>query len=87
MQRKYKNRNDKSLPVDSNTNPEEIKIVVHSESVTEPKPAPREDRAPSPFDRANFCINPDYSGLTGTKVVRTLPCRKPNKQEFVRARP
>jgi len=85
-----------NVPVESTTNPEEIKIVVkecgedsHStEGEAIVVDAVHDEPQPSvPFDPASFRIYTDNSNLLGKRIVRTLPCRKPNKQEFVRARP
>ncbi len=44
--------------------------------------------APNPFDPASLRLSQDYIGTVGVrKVLTTVPCRKPNRHEFVRVRP
>ena len=45
------------------------------------------ESAPDPFDPAALRINQDFSEIGIKKVITTVQCRKPNKQEFVRVRP
>ncbi len=44
--------------------------------------------APDPFDPASLRLGQDFTSAIGVKkVLTTVPCRKPNRQEFVRVRP
>jgi hypothetical protein len=46
------------------------------------------DKAPDPFDPAALRLSQDFASSIGVKkVLTTVPCRKPNRQEFVRVRP
>lgn len=46
------------------------------------------DPAPDPFDPASLRLSQDFASSIGVKkVLTTVPCRKPNRQEFVRVRP
>ena len=46
------------------------------------------DPAPDPFDPASLRLSQDFaSGIGVKKVLTTIPCRKPNRHEFVRVRP
>ena len=90
-----------SVPVDSTTTPREIKSVVQQcdgdshctkadgliEDVAhdETKPAPKVATAPATVDTATFRFISDPFGKKD-KQVKILPCRKPNRQEYVRAR-
>ena len=56
------------------------KNAVGDETMTETEP-------PDPFDPANLRLNPENSGVLVKKVITSIPCRKPDKQEFVRCRP
>lgn len=50
--------------------------------VTAPPPAP------DPFDPAALRLSQDFGATVGVKkVLTTVPCRKPNKAEFIRVRP
>jgi hypothetical protein len=43
---------------------------------------------PDPFDPASLRLGQDFASSIGVKkVLTTVPCRKPNRQEFVRVRP
>jgi hypothetical protein len=43
--------------------------------------------APDPFDVGKWRLNPSYGEALGvTKVLNTVPVKKPNKQDFVRVR-
>lgn len=62
----------------------------NGQKVTEPAP----DRitpsapAPDPFDPASLRLSQDFASSLGVKkVLTTVRCRKPNRQEFVRVRP
>jgi hypothetical protein len=47
-----------------------------------------EQTTPDPFDPAALRLSQDFASTVGVKKVLTkVPCRKPNKQEFVRVRP
>jgi hypothetical protein len=49
---------------------------------------PQDDRAPDPFDPAALRLSQDFASSIGVKkVLTTVPCRKPNRHEFVRVRP
>jgi hypothetical protein len=42
----------------------------------------------NPFDPARLRLSQDFASTVGVKkVLTTVPCRKPNRQEFVRVRP
>lgn len=44
--------------------------------------------APDPFDPASLRLGQDFASSIGVKKVLTVvPCRKPNRQEFLRVRP
>lgn len=44
-------------------------------------------QAADPFDPAALRLSQDFSATIGVKkVLTTIPCRKPNRQEFVRVR-
>ena len=44
--------------------------------------------APDPFDPASLRLGQDFASSIGVKrVLTTVPCRKPNRHEFVRVRP
>ena len=44
--------------------------------------------SPDPFDPAGLRLGQDFAATVGVrKVLTTVPCRKPNRQEFVRVRP
>jgi hypothetical protein len=46
------------------------------------------DAAPDPFDPARLRLGQDFSAAVGVrKVLTTVPCRKPWRQEFIRVRP
>ena len=48
---------------------------------------PPQPPAPDPFDPASLRLGQDFSSAVGVKkVLTTVPCRKPNKHEFVRVR-
>ena len=52
------------------------------------KKVPTEQTAPDPFDPATLRLSQDFASTVGVKKVWTkVPCRKPNRQEFVRVRP
>ncbi len=43
---------------------------------------------PNPFDPARLRLSQDFASYVGVKkVLTTIPCRKPNRHEFVRVRP
>jgi len=49
---------------------------------------PVSDPAPDPFDPAALRLSQDFASSIGVKkVLTTVPCRKPNRHEFVRVRP
>ena len=44
--------------------------------------------SPDPFDPASLRLGQDFASTIGVrKVLTTVPCRKPNRHEFVRVRP
>ena len=44
--------------------------------------------APDPFDPESLRLGQDFASTIGVKkVLTTVPCRKPNRHEFVRVRP
>ena len=46
------------------------------------------DTAPDPFDPAELRLSQDFaSSLSVKKMLTTVPCRKPNRHEFVRVHP
>ena len=43
------------------------------------------DSAPDPFDPESLRLTQDFAGAVAVKkVLTTVPCRKPNRHEFVR---
>ena len=45
------------------------------------------DKAPDPFDPAALRLGQDFASAVGVKKgLTTVPCRKPNRHEFVRVR-
>jgi hypothetical protein len=49
----------------------------------QPKPEP----PPNPFDPARLRLSQDFAAHVGVKkLLTTVPCRKPNRHEFVRVR-
>ncbi len=58
--------------------------MSNSESNKKPQ---EKQTAPDPFDPATLRLSQDFSAKVGVKKVLTnVPCRKPNRQEFVRVR-
>ncbi len=58
-------------------------IVSNSDANDQPN-----NPAPDPFDLESLKLSQDFSAAIGVKkVITTVPCRKPNRQEFVRVRP
>lgn len=48
---------------------------------------PQSDSPPDPFDPASLRLGQDFSAAVGVKkVLTTVPCRKPNRHEFIRVR-
>ena len=46
------------------------------------------NEAPDPFDPESLRLSQDFASTIGVKkVLTTVPCRKPNRHEFVRVRP
>jgi hypothetical protein len=46
------------------------------------------DAAPNPFDPARLRLSQDFASAIGVKkVLTTVPCRKPNRHEYLRVRP
>ena len=44
--------------------------------------------APNPFDPTALRLSQDFASSIGVKkVLTTVPCRKPNRHEFIRVRP
>jgi hypothetical protein len=53
-----------------------------------PRGAVPPNPAPDPFDPAALRLSQDFASSIGVKkVLTTVPCRKPNRHEFVRVRP
>ena len=49
---------------------------------------PESAEPPNPFDPASLRLNQDFaSAVNVKKILTTVPCRKPNRHEFVRVRP
>lgn len=49
---------------------------------------PQFEQTPNPFDPARLRLNQNFAAQVGVnKVLTIVPCRKPNRQEFVRVRP
>ena len=45
------------------------------------------DKAIDPFDPASLRLGQDFAaGIGVKKVLTTVPCRRPNRHEFVRTR-
>lgn len=54
----------------------------------EPAGGAEGDGPPDPFDPASLRLSQDFASSIGVKkVLTTVPCRKPNRHEFVRVRP
>jgi hypothetical protein len=50
--------------------------------------APAADKASDPFDLANLRLAQNYNETAGVrKLLRTVPVRKPHKQEYIRVHP
>ncbi|NUQ63990.1 MAG: hypothetical protein HUU20_16055 [Pirellulales bacterium] len=45
------------------------------------------DTAPDPFSPEALRLSQDFASIGVKKVLTTVPCRKPNRHEFVRVRP
>jgi hypothetical protein len=58
-------------------------------TATSANPAPpAQNPAPDPFNLASLRLGQDFAATVGVrKVLTTVPCRKPNRQEFIRVRP
>ncbi len=57
-------------------------------SIAEPGPDDKAQAAPDPFDLESLKLSQDFASTVGVKKILTVvPCRKPNRHEFVRARP
>ena len=58
-------------------------IVLNSNANNQPTDPP-----PDPFDLESLKLSQDFASTIGVKkVLTTVPCRKPNRHEFVRVRP
>jgi hypothetical protein len=68
------------------TNPKPAQPELHS---VEPAPAPEITAPPpDPFDLDTLRLRQDFSETAGVKkLLRTVPVRKPNRQDFVRVHP
>jgi hypothetical protein len=71
------------------TNPKPAQPELHT---VEPAPAPPAPETtappPDPFDLENLRLKQNFSETAGVKkLLRTVPVRKPNKQDFVRVHP
>jgi len=42
--------------------------------------------APDPFDPASLRLSPENINVSVKKIITVIPCRKPNRQEFIRTR-
>ena len=52
------------------------------------QPCESESQPPDPFSPESLRLDQDYTSTVGVKkVLTTVACRKPNRQEFVRVRP
>ena len=61
---------------------------VTSEQPASTTPAAEQGAAPDPFDPSALRLSQDFGDTIGVKKVLTIvPCRKPNRHEFVRVRP
>lgn len=63
--------------------------TVEVEQLTAPtEPAAAAPPAPDPFDLANLRLSQNFNETAGVKkLLRTVPIRKPNRQDFVRIHP
>lgn len=60
---------------------------IEDQPTTRP-PVAEQNAAPDPFDPASLRLGQNFAATVGVrKVLTTVPCRKPNRQEFVRVRP
>jgi len=58
------------------------------ETAAAPSESPQSDNAPDPFAPESLRLGQDFASSIGVKkVLTTVPCRKPNRHEFVRVRP
>jgi hypothetical protein len=49
---------------------------------------PQDQSNPDPFDPAALRLGQDFAASAGVeRVLTTVPCRKPNRHEFIRVRP
>jgi hypothetical protein len=54
----------------------------------EPRRGVLPEAPPDPFDPASLRLSQDFASTVGVKrVLTTVPCRKPNRHEFVRVHP
>lgn len=73
------NYGNDGMPVDSGANRLPDKPSPDTAGSTPP---------PSPFNPAQLRLPQNFADLAGVKrLTTTVPCRKPNRQEFVRVRP
>ena len=60
---------------------------THTPNEASQSPDPKESGAPDPFDPARLRLPANYAKSLGVKkTLTTLPCRRPNRHEWVRAR-
>jgi hypothetical protein len=70
---------DRSTPAD--------RMTGQSEALKGQSAAPPPDTPPDPFNPAALRLSQDFASSIGVKkVLTTVPCRKPNRHEFVRVR-
>ncbi len=63
-------------------------ISKHNGNSTSPNGHPHSDPPPNPFDPARLRLSQNFAATVGVeKVLTVIPCRKPNRQEFMRVRP
>jgi len=66
----------------------ESRVPGESEALPGGTGGTADDAAPDPFDPASLRLGQDFASSIGVKkVLTTVPCRKPNRHEFVRVRP
>jgi hypothetical protein len=64
------------------------RVGGHAEAFRGQSPSPAADTPPDPFDPAALRLSQDFASSIGVKrVLTTVPCRKPNRHEFVRVHP
>jgi hypothetical protein len=62
-------------------NPPNLKAILPGDLPTAGEP-------PDPFDLKSLCLSQDFTETAGVKkLLRTIPARRPNSQDFVRVHP